>query len=45
MSAFEKVLEQIKNAPLSGHVLGNIQNIKSLAKAKIEIEKMLGAKK
>ncbi|MCX6076036.1 MAG: hypothetical protein NTW78_04025 [Campylobacterales bacterium] len=45
MKAFEKVLEQIKNAPLNGHALGNVQNRESLAKAKIEIKKMLGVGK
>ena len=41
MSAFNKVLERIKNAPVNGHALKNIQNIKSLVKANKEIEKMM----
>ncbi len=41
MSAFDKIVKQIKNPPQSGHVLGNIKNIKSLTQAKDEIEKML----
>ncbi len=41
MSAFDKIVELIKNIPCNGHVIGNIKNIKSLIQAKDEIEKML----
>ncbi len=44
MSAFNKVLEKIKNAPLNGHVLVNIQNVISLIIADKEIRKMLEIK-
>ncbi|MFA6138872.1 MAG: hypothetical protein WC667_12435 [Sulfurimonas sp.] len=40
MSVFNKVLEQMKNESLNGHAVRNIKNIKSLAKAKEEIERM-----
>lgn len=40
MSVFYKVLEQIKNEELNGHAIRNIENIKSLTKAKEEIEEI-----
>ncbi len=44
MSAFEKVLNSIKNPLQYGHAIQNAQNKKSLQKAKEEIEMMLQAK-
>ena len=44
MSAFNKVLEKIQRNPLNGHALRNIENNKSLAKAKREIENMIKGK-
>jgi hypothetical protein len=41
MKVFDKVLLIIKNRPIYGHALRNIENKKSLIKAKIEIENML----
>ena len=45
MNAFDKVLTRIQNAPVNGHSLKNTKNIKSLAKANKEIEKMMRAVK
>ncbi|MFA6191157.1 MAG: hypothetical protein WC665_02295 [Sulfurimonas sp.] len=40
MNVFNVVLEQMKNVPLNGHAVRNIENIKSLTIAKEEIEGM-----
>ena len=45
MSAFSKVLEVMKSGPINGHALKNILNIKSLSKAKQEIEDIIKNKK
>jgi hypothetical protein len=41
MSVFNVVLELMKNVPLNGHAVRNIENIKSLTMAKEEIEGIL----
>lgn len=45
MRVFEKVLAIIVNNPQNGHALRNIENVRSLAKAKKEIELLLKVKK
>lgn len=46
MSTYERVFEYVKpNSLHNGHALRNIENKKSLAAAKLEIEKRLGVKR
>lgn len=46
MRTYERVFQYVKPSNLhSGHALRNIENKKSLAAAKKEIEKKLGVKK
>lgn len=45
MKAFYKILDLIKKPHMSGHIQTNIENKKSLKKAKIELENMLIYKK
>lgn len=42
MSAFDKVLLKIQNAPVNGHALRNIQHVKNLKAVSEDIKKMLG---
>ncbi|MFA6189853.1 MAG: hypothetical protein WC680_11305 [Sulfuricurvum sp.] len=45
MKAFDKVIESIKKPQINGHAQANIENRKSLAKAKTELENILMKRK
>ena len=44
MNAFNTIFALMQGGHINGHLLRNIQNVKSLAIANKEIEEMMGAK-